>query len=129
MKPVVCTCAQLQYTGKGHDVCVAVTISFVSLEMCSFIATSRILTTGQCTLFLALYRPWNFKVCSWNVNGVRAWLKNNPMRYLEEESPDVICLQEVKCSEKDLPFDELEMPGYTSYWSSAVDKKGYSGTG
>ena len=38
MKPVVCACAQLKYTGKRHDVCVAVTISFVSLEMCSFIA-------------------------------------------------------------------------------------------
>lgn len=91
--------------------------------------TPHVLPSTWYSLLLGLYRPWNFKVCSWNINGVRAWLKSNPMRYLEEESPDVICFQEVKCSEKDLPLDELEMPGYISYWSSAVDKKGYSGTG
>jgi AP endonuclease-1 len=73
-------------------------------------------------------KPWNFKVCSWNVNGVRAWLKTNPLRYLEEESPDVIVLQETKCAQAELPLDDLEIPGYESYWYSA-NKKGYSGTG
>ena len=50
------------------------------------------------------------------------------MPYLERENPDVIVLQETKCAKPELPLDDLEIPGYESYWNSA-DKKGYSGTG
>lgn len=73
-------------------------------------------------------RVWNKKFSSWNVNGVRAWLKNVSLPYIQKESPDIFCLQETKCDTKDLPMNVLKVEGYHDYWSSG-DTKGYSGTG
>jgi exodeoxyribonuclease-3 len=44
--------------------------------------------------------------------------------FLENENPDVICLQETKMQREQADFD---FPGYHEYWNSA-EKKGYSGT-
>ena len=38
-------------------------------------------------------RPWNLKIVSWNVNGIRAVVKSQKLNYLKFEDPDVICLQ------------------------------------
>jgi exodeoxyribonuclease III len=65
------------------------------------------------------------KLISWNVNGLRAVLKKNFLEFLDEEKPDVLCLQETKCSPDDV--EQLWPRDYTTYWNSAV-KKGYSGT-
>tara|TARA_Y100001934_G_scaffold196609_1_gene231776 strand:+ start:1356 stop:2108 length:753 start_codon:yes stop_codon:yes gene_type:complete len=65
------------------------------------------------------------KFISWNVNGLRAVLKKGFLDYLELESPDVLCLQETKCTANDV--DQLWPGGYTTYFNSA-EKKGYSGT-
>jgi AP endonuclease-1 len=73
-------------------------------------------------------RAWNIKFSSWNVNGVRAWLKNGGFEYLTHEAPDIFCLQETKCAEVSLPKEQLKIDGYHTYWSSAI-KPGYSGTG
>ena len=45
----------------------------------------------------------NFKISSWNVAGLRAWIKKDGLDFLNSEKPDVICLQEIKCSEDKLP--------------------------
>lgn len=45
----------------------------------------------------------NFKVSTWNVDGLRAWIKKGGLEFLEHEKPDVICLQETKCSDGKLP--------------------------
>jgi AP endonuclease-1 len=73
-------------------------------------------------------RPWNIKFSSWNVNGIRAWLKNGGFEYISHEAPDVFCVQETKCALDRLPKDKLEVEGYHTYWNSA-EKAGYSGTG
>ena len=64
------------------------------------------------------------KLISWNVNGLRAVLKKNFYEFVEDEQPDVLCLQETKMQEGQA---DLDLPGYHQYWCSA-DKKGYSGT-
>ncbi|MGK0290983.1 MAG: exodeoxyribonuclease-3 [bacterium] len=64
------------------------------------------------------------KLISWNVNGIRAAVKKGFLDFMEEQNPDVICLQEVKAEEEQAA---LELSQYTSYWNSA-EKKGYSGT-
>ena len=73
--------------------------------------------------------PWfifpRVKLISWNVNGLRAVLKKNFLDYLDAEKPDVLCLQETKCSPNDV--EQLWPASYTTYWNSA-EKKGYSGT-
>lgn len=65
------------------------------------------------------------KIYSWNVNGIRAvWNKGLFQKFMAEEQPDIICLQETKSMKEQA---EVSLPGYTEYWHSAV-KKGYSGT-
>lgn len=66
------------------------------------------------------------RIISWNVNGIRAVHKKGFLEWLEKESPDVMCLQETKASEDQLPAALKEIPGYDSYFVSA-EKKGYSG--
>ena len=65
------------------------------------------------------------ELISWNVNGLRACMGKGFGEFLEKESPDVICLQEIKMLKEQADF---ELPGYPyQYWNSA-EKKGYSGT-
>ncbi|KAK7868494.1 hypothetical protein R5R35_001902 [Gryllus longicercus] len=68
---------------------------------------------------------WNLKISSWNVDGLRAWLKKDGAKFLELENPDILCLQETKCPEEKIP-PEAKFEGYHAYWSSA-EKDGYSG--
>ncbi|MFN3407844.1 MAG: exodeoxyribonuclease III [Limisphaerales bacterium] len=65
------------------------------------------------------------KLISWNVNGLRAVLKKNFLEFLADENPDVLCLQETKCSPDDV--EQLWPASYATYWNCA-EKKGYSGT-
>ena len=65
------------------------------------------------------------KLISWNVNGLRAVLRKNFLDYLADEDPDVLCLQETKCTPDDV--EQLWPAAYTTYWNSA-EKKGYAGT-
>ena len=65
------------------------------------------------------------KLISWNVNGLRAVLRKNFIEFLNAESPDVLCLQETKCSPDDV--EQLWTAHYISHWNCA-EKKGYAGT-
>ncbi len=65
------------------------------------------------------------KLLSWNVNGLRAVLKKNFLGFLDDEKPDILCLQETKCAPGQV--EQLWPAHYTTYWNSA-QKKGYSGT-
>ncbi|KAL1431457.1 hypothetical protein MTO96_014189 [Rhipicephalus appendiculatus] len=71
-------------------------------------------------------KPWNLKLCSWNVNGVRAWLGKEGLEYLKKEQPDVFAIQETKCSDSKLPPEIKSVDGYHSYFL-AGDQEGYSG--
>ncbi|XP_050441774.1 exodeoxyribonuclease [Adelges cooleyi] len=70
-------------------------------------------------------KVWNTKIVSWNVAGLRAWLKKDVLGYLNKENPDILCLQETKCTEKQMPED-AKLPGYKFYLNTA-SKAGYSG--
>ena len=65
------------------------------------------------------------KMISWNVNGLRAVLKKNFLEFIDAEKPEILCLQETKCTPEDV--EQLWPASYTTYWNSA-QKKGYSGT-
>lgn len=67
------------------------------------------------------------KLVSWNVNGIRAVVKKNFFEYLDETSPDVLCVQETKAHEDQLDEALLTPPDYYTYWHSG-EKRGYSGT-
>ncbi|XP_063691750.1 exodeoxyribonuclease-like [Bolinopsis microptera] len=70
--------------------------------------------------------PWNLKIVSWNVNGIRAVVKSNKLDYLKFEDADIVCFQETKCFEADFP-EAAKFQGYHRFYNSAA-KKGYSST-
>jgi exodeoxyribonuclease-3 len=63
------------------------------------------------------------KIATWNVNGVRA-RQADLLGWLAAERPDVVCLQEIKASIDQLPFELRDVDGYWSAWHG---QKGYSG--
>ena len=71
------------------------------------------------------------RITSWNVNGIRAAIKKGALDWVlgqaaQGRAIDVFCLQEVKAQREQLPDENREIPGYTSYWNSAK-RPGYSG--
>lgn len=66
-----------------------------------------------------------FQIATWNVNGIRAAIRNGFLDWLSIYSPDVVCLQEVKAFESQVEVD-FSAYGYQPIWNSA-QKPGYSG--
>ena len=68
------------------------------------------------------------KIISWNTNGLRATAKQGHLTPLfEKYNPDILCLQETKVEESQLPDEVKNIPGYFSYFSHSKMRKGYSG--
>ncbi|MBI1870302.1 MAG: exodeoxyribonuclease III [Chlamydiae bacterium] len=65
------------------------------------------------------------RILCWNVNGIRAVQKKGFLKWLDEESPDILCIQETKAHPDQLDA-LLHPPGYQVYFNSA-ERKGYSG--
>lgn len=70
----------------------------------------------------------NLKILSWNVNGIRAAEKKGFLDWLEEENPDILCIQETKAHPEQLSKELLAPDDYFSYWHLG-ERKGYSGVG
>src|SRR5580693_10274092 len=51
------------------------------------------------------------RIATWNVNSVRQRIENL-MSWLKECSPDIVCLQEIKCTDEAFPRLEIESLGY-----------------
>ena len=66
------------------------------------------------------------KIVSWNVNGLRSVYKKNFPSWFEETNADIVCLQEIKTQQVQLPSELITPNSYESYFNSAV-KKGYAG--
>ena len=52
------------------------------------------------------------RICTWNVNSVRL-RHEQAARFMREQAPDVLCLQEIKCREGEFPreaFVEMGLP-------------------
>jgi len=67
------------------------------------------------------------RIISYNVNGIRAAILKVFIEWLQHANPDVICLQEIKASEDQVPFLDIEMAGYPYQYYFPATKKGYSG--
>ena len=68
------------------------------------------------------------RIYSWNVNGIRAIHKKGFLEWLNEDHPDILCIQETKANLDQLPKKLVNVDGYKSYFNSA-ERKGYSGVG
>jgi len=68
-----------------------------------------------------------YKLASWNVNGIRACIKNGFHEYLNKKKPQILCLQEIKIDNEARAQEQFDFAQYEEYWYPA-EKKGYSGT-
>lgn len=55
------------------------------------------------------------KIATFNVNGIRSRLANL-LEWLERETPDIVCLQELKATDEDFPALALQAAGYGAIW-------------
>lgn len=55
------------------------------------------------------------KIATYNINGINARLPVL-LRWLAEESPDVVCLQELKSPQERFPLKEINAIGYHAVW-------------
>ena len=67
------------------------------------------------------------KIISYNVNGIRAAISKGFIDWLKSANPDVICLQEIKAMEDQIPVADFEAAGYSYHYWFPAQKKGYSG--
>ena len=65
------------------------------------------------------------KIVTYNLNGVRARLPRL-IEYLEEQKPDAVCLQEIKCADDAFPIEDIRAAGYDGVWHG---QKGFNGVG
>lgn len=67
------------------------------------------------------------KIISYNVNGIRAAITKGFIEWLQSANPDVICLQEIKATEDQIPTEQIVAAGYPCQYYFSAQKKGYSG--
>jgi len=67
-------------------------------------------------------------IISWNVNGIRAIIKKDFLKDIEELNPDILCLQETKAQPEDCKTALENLPKYKHFINSSKARKGYSGT-
>ena len=63
------------------------------------------------------------RIATWNINGVKARI-DNLVHWLKEASPDVACLQEIKCVDEAFPSLEIGDLGYNI---AVHGQKGFNG--
>jgi exodeoxyribonuclease III len=63
------------------------------------------------------------KIATWNINSVRARV-DRLLDYLRQSAPDVLCLQETKCTDDQFPLLEL---GTLGYRATLFGQKSYNG--
>jgi len=67
------------------------------------------------------------KIVSWNVNGLRAIHKKGNFADILKKNADILCLQETKVEETQLPEEVRAPKGYFAYFTHSKMRKGYSG--
>jgi len=55
------------------------------------------------------------KIATFNINNINKRL-SVLLRWLREEKPDVVCLQELKATDRDFPVAAIEKAGYAAVW-------------
>lgn len=63
-------------------------------------------------------------IATWNINSVRLRI-DQVTRFLQEQGPDVLCLQEIKTAEHLFPHEAFDAAGYTH--RAVHGQKGYHG--
>jgi exodeoxyribonuclease III len=67
------------------------------------------------------------RLLTYNLNGIRAALRNGLAEWLAGQDFDILCFQEVKATPDVVDFSALEALGYHYHTWHSAEKKGYSG--
>ena len=51
-----------------------------------------------------------FRIVTFNANGVRSALTKGFFKWFQAQNADVLCIQELKAQEKDIPAEVAELP-------------------
>ncbi len=70
-----------------------------------------------------------YKLLSWNVNGIRATLGKGFLDWFHQQNADMLCIQETKAQVEQIPSEVKNIEGYNTYFDAHKTKKGYSGVG
>ena len=68
------------------------------------------------------------RIITANLNGIRSAAKKGFFDWVQQQSPDILCIQELKAQEADLDDSLMRPNGYHGFFQYA-QKKGYSGVG
>ena len=63
------------------------------------------------------------KIATWNVNSIKARLET-ALAWLKQAAPDVVCMQEIKCTDESFPAEAFEALGYNC---AVHGQKSYNG--
>ena len=63
------------------------------------------------------------KIATFNINGIRSRLPIL-LEWLERESPDIVCLQELKAPDTAFPIAEIQAAGYGAIWHGQASWNG-----
>ena len=69
------------------------------------------------------------KIISWNVNGLRAIMKKGFVETVQALDADIVAVQETKLQAHQRTPAMTDISSFSSHWSDATSKKGYSGVG
>jgi exodeoxyribonuclease-3 len=70
--------------------------------------------------------PPSMRVITLNANGIRAAVRRGLFDWVQTQDADVLCLQETRAQEHELPSDAMALPGFTGYFVDS-NRRGYSG--
>lgn len=73
------------------------------------------------------------RLYSWNINGLNACMSRGDLqKFLKEEDPDLLCLNETKMDEKKIDSEKVKSKlfpeKYLQYWNCCKSSSGYAGT-
>lgn len=68
------------------------------------------------------------RLLTFNVNGIRSAASKGLVSWLAVRNAEIVCLQEIRAAEEQLPPELLALEGYRAVWHCA-ERKGYSGVG
>lgn len=67
------------------------------------------------------------RIISFNLNGIRSAINKGLFEWLENESPDIFCVQETKAQPEQIDIMTFQSLGYEYNLIHSAQKKGYSG--
>ena len=55
------------------------------------------------------------KIATFNINNIKRRLPNL-LQWLKDAKPDIVCLQELKCTDREFPAEAIRLAGYQAIW-------------